>query len=448
VLGTHGTHREEDAPMNRVGAVTIISLAVAFNAGCTGPDGARGNVGAAGAAGAQGTPGPEGPSGPKGDAIGVDGGTGLPTSCLSPCHGFNGIVEQWKTSTHYATFISNLGEDEVASWTGPAACGNCHAIDAVKSRLDGVNASGGGAVANRSNGELSYRNPTTSALTESTYKGSAKVASVNCITCHAVTNENDPHRTGAAYTEGSFPLRVASGPTDQAFLEKSPDTSAVTGMAVGARGSANTCIFCHKSRKDVTNYITPTNNSFTSANWGPHEGPQADVFTGKGGYEYAGKTYGTSTHEQKLTCVDCHMADSAANDNRADHSFYAKVSTCVGCHAGATSFDIGGDQSQIVASLSELQSVLNTAGYLTRGAAGNPALSASELADKQFALDKTRVGAVGLSGDRAGAVYNYLLVARGSAKGVHNPKYTRQLIFDSIFTITQPTAPTTLVRPL
>jgi hypothetical protein len=423
-----------------------VALGVALTAGCTGPDGADGTVGPAGAAGAQCTPGPAGPSGPKGDGtIGVDG--GLPTSCLSPCHGFNGIVEQWKTSTHYATFISNLGGDEVSSWTGATACGNCHAIDAIKSRLEGVSTSGGGVVANRSNGELSYRNLSTSALGEATYKGSAKVASVNCITCHAVTNENDPHRTGAAYSEGSFPLRVASGPTDQAFLEKSPDTSAVTGMAVGARGSANTCIFCHKSRKDVTNYITAS-TSFTSANWGPHEGPQADIFTGKGGYHYAGKTYGTSTHEQKLTCIDCHMPSNAANGNRADHSFYPQLAACTSCHAGATSFDIGGAQAEIVLSLSELQAALNTEGYLTRGAAGNPALSPAELADKHFELDKTRVGATGLSADRAGAVYNYLLSARGGAKGVHNPKYVRQLTYDSIYAIKTPLLPTTLARPL
>ncbi|MDB4998868.1 MAG: hypothetical protein JWM74_6300 [Myxococcaceae bacterium] len=432
--------------MTSVRVVAILSLSIAFNAGCTGPDGADGSVGAAGAAGGQGTPGPAGPSGPKGDGtIGVDG--GLPTSCLSPCHGFNGIVEQWKTSTHYSTFISNLGGDEVSTWTGNTACGNCHAIDAIKERLTAVNTSGGGVVANRTNGELNYRNNATSAVGEATYKGSAKVASVSCITCHAVTNENDPHKTGLAYTEGAFPLRVASGPNDQAFLEKSPDTTAVTGMAVGARGSANTCMFCHKSRKDVTNYITAS-NTLTSANWGPHEGPQSDIFTGKGGYHYAGKTYGTSTHEQKLSCIDCHMPGNAGNDNRADHSFYPQLAACTSCHAGATSFDIAGAQSEAVLSLQELQAALNTEGYLTRGAAGSPALSAAELADKQFALDKTRVGAPALSADRAGALYNYLLIARGGAKGVHNPKYVRQLTYDSIFAIKTPALPITLVRPL
>ena len=74
-----------------------------------------------------------------GTGIGADGGTvGLPTSCLSPCHGFNGIVEQWKTSTHYSAFISNLGGDEVATWTGATACGNCHAADALQMRVAGA----------------------------------------------------------------------------------------------------------------------------------------------------------------------------------------------------------------------------------------------------------------------------------------------------------------------
>ncbi len=63
---------------------------------------------------------------------GTDGGTvELSTSCLTPCHGFNGIVEQWKTSTHYAAFVSNLGSDEVTTWTGATACGNCHSVDAL-----------------------------------------------------------------------------------------------------------------------------------------------------------------------------------------------------------------------------------------------------------------------------------------------------------------------------
>src|SRR5689334_17998721 len=67
-------------------------------AGPKGTDGVMGAQGPAGPAGEAGPPGPRGPSGLLGDGGFVEG--GLRSSCLSPCHGFSGIVEQWKTSTH------------------------------------------------------------------------------------------------------------------------------------------------------------------------------------------------------------------------------------------------------------------------------------------------------------------------------------------------------------
>jgi hypothetical protein len=381
----------------------------------------------------------------------VDG--GLPTSCLAPCHGFNGIVEQWKTSTHFAAFISNLDGDEVPTWTGATACGNCHASDALEHRMAGdVGTVASGVVANVKSGELGYKNPMTGALAEATYAGHAKVAAVTCVTCHQVTPETDPHRTGKPYEPGSFPRRVADGADDQVYLEKSPSTAAVTGTPAGKRGGANTCISCHRSRKDVTNYIAATNR-LTSPNWGPHEGPQADVFTAAGGYHFAAMTYGTSTHEQKLTCIDCHMPGSAANGKAADHSFYAQVSACTSCHVGATNFDISGGQAQVKAAMFELQKALNDAGYLTRATAvPYGPLTTANLTDGHFELDKTRPdggadgGTPSLTADQAGAVYNYLMVARGGAMGVHNPKYVRQLVFDSYFAI-KGLPPTSIVRP-
>ena len=101
----------------------------------------------------------------------------------------------------------------------------------------------------------------------------------------------------------------------------------------------------------------------------------------------------------------------------------------------------------------ELQNALNTAGYLTRSQAPPYApLRPSELSDGLFQSDLTNPGGgadgglPSLTANQAGAVYNYLLIARGGAMGVHNPKYVRQLIFDSYFALTgQP--PATLARP-
>jgi formate-dependent nitrite reductase cytochrome c552 subunit len=376
----------------------------------------------------------------------------LPTSCLSPCHGFNGIVEQWKTSTHYSTFISNLGGEEVDTWTGPGPCGNCHAHDAIEQRVaNRLGTAAGGVVANPSHGELGYKHPTTGALTEATYTGTSKVAQVGCVTCHSVTDTTDPHRTGLPYAAGSFPLRVPSGANDVARIEKSPDETAVTGTPVSV-GSANTCVWCHRSRKDVTNYIGAT-VTLTSVNWGPHEGPQADIHSAAGGYHFAGRAYGTSTHQQALNCIDCHMPKVTGNSNSANHSFYPQLSACTSCHIGATSFDVNGGRSQTQAGIFELQKALNDAGLLTRStAAPYQPLTAAQLGDGFFELDKTKpavatdAGTPRLTRDQAGALYNYLIVARDHSLGAHNPKYTRQLIFDSYFAMTG-VPPTTIIRP-
>lgn len=433
-------------------AIGSAALGVAVMSACTGADGAQGTKGETGSTGPAGPTGPSGPAGSAGPAGSngvVDG--GLATSCMSPCHGFNGIVEQWKTSTHFATYVSNLGGTEVDTWTGKTACGNCHAIDGLEQRVAGnVVTLNDGGVANLAKGEIGYRDPGTAKLAEAMYGGSAKVAEVNCTTCHAVTTQNDPHRTGLPYVKGSFPLRVPADAGDQAFLEKSADTTAQVGSGAGAYGSSNVCIWCHKSRKDVTNYVTVANT--LSTNWGPHEGPQADVFSAKGGYQWASVngqpvSYGTSTHQTKIACVDCHMPGVQSNSDAGNHSFYAQLGACTSCHQGATNFDVGGAVSQFKKSMFELQAALNAKGVLSR-AATTPSvpLAGTELTDGQFALDKARSPGSPVSADLAGALYNYFLLARGSGSGVHNPKYAKQLLYDSYFAVAG-TPPVTLARP-
>jgi hypothetical protein len=394
--------------------------------------------------------GPAGPAGEGGTGTLVDGGIAIQASCLSPCHGFNGVVAQFQTSTHYLEYLSNtVSATPETEWTEPGvACGNCHAIDGLAQRsADNVGTVDDGGVANVTSGELEYLDSVKHTVNDALYTGSATVAEVYCTTCHAVTDANDPHRTGIPWTPGSFPFVVPDGADAGAFIEKSPTVGVVTGTSAGAMGPANTCVWCHKSRKDVTQYITSTGNKL-SAYWGPHEGPQADIFSAIGGYQYPGETYGTSTHELKLTCTDCHMPPVTDNQNVGDHSFNPSLSVCVNCHAGATSFDVNGGETLDQTEMFELEADLNTAGFLTRAAAAPYApLSAANLADGQFASDSPRTwtavdgGADGgppptLTAGEAGALYNYLLIAKGGGNGVHNPKYTQQLIYDSIVALT------------
>ncbi|MFZ5891492.1 MAG: hypothetical protein ACOY0T_10615 [Myxococcota bacterium] len=417
--------------------------------GPAGPEGPQGPAGPAGGAGPQGPEGPQGPAGPQGPpgvGLGSSGSGGetqvLGVSCLSPCHGFTGIVEQWKTSTHYATYIANLGGEEVATWTGANTCGNCHAIDGIEQRVAGKVNAVGTAPPDATHGQLNYINTSTSRLAEATYAGHATVAVVHCTTCHEVNPDTDPHVTGEDYVPGSFPLRVPSGATDQAIIERSATAGTVSGTPAGAYGNGNVCIWCHKSRKDVTNYITAS-NTITSVNWGPHTGPQSDIYTGKGGYQYTGKAYGNSSHQAFANgCLDCHMPRTAGrNQGIGNHSFAPQLSSCqkAGCHANANSFDVIGGQSAMRASIQELRVALNNKGWLTRSAASPyVALTPEELQDRDFAADKARPTGSGtpLTAGEAGALYNYLLLARGAGGGVHNPVYVRELIYDSVQAVT------------
>jgi hypothetical protein len=424
--------------------------------GARGPAGAQGPEGEAGPTGKTGAPGPTGAAGPQGESGEAGAGSGggviegtLNVGCMSPCHGFTGIVEQWKTSTHFATYVANLGGEEVESWTGTSACGNCHSIDAVEQRLaDNVRYVGATGPLNVAQGQISYLNSTTSKVGESTYAGDASVAVVHCTTCHEVTDETDPHRTGKSFEPGSFPLRVPSGDDDEAYIEKSSAVGVSDGTPIGAYGAGNACIWCHKSRKDVTNYITASNT--LSTRWGPHQGPHADVFSGKGGYHFSGKAYDNSSHQAlEKGCVSCHMGSVASNGGIGDHSFAPALSTCTtaGCHAGATSFDVIGGQTDMKNSLRELRGALNDAGLLTRAeAAPFDALTLAQVADQNFAEDSPRPVS-GVTATQAGAVYNYLIVARGGAGGIHNPLYVRQLIFDSYLEITGDPPPSMLTRP-
>ena len=382
----------------------------------------------------------QGPAGPM--AMNAEAGVSIPVSCLSPCHGFNGVVSQFQTSVHYTEYLANTASaTPETEWTAPGApCGNCHAIDALQQRVTGnVVTSDDGGVANLASGELQYRDPVTSALSSANYAGTATVAEVYCTTCHAVTNANDPHKTGIPWTPGSFPLQVAED-AGTLFVEKSPSTTAVTGTSAGNFGPGDTCMWCHRSRVDVTNYIAAT-NKITSVFWGPHEGPQADIFTGAGGYHFKGQSYGESTHEQKLSCVDCHMVNVTDNSNVPDHSFNPNLSACKQCHATATTFNVNGFQSQIQAALTEIETWFNSQGFLTRAtAAPYVPLTAAQLGDGNWDQDQPTPGATLdgglLTQDQAGALYDYILVARGGASGVHNPKYVGQLLYDSYNALT------------
>jgi hypothetical protein len=368
---------------------------------------------------------------------------------MMPCHTFTGIVEQWKTSRHYAVAIANLDGAEVDDWTGPTPCGSCHASDAIELRVAGdvghpLAANGPVAL---DQGQINYESDGAAGVISGiTYAGQTTVAVVGCDTCHAAV-ENDPHLTGGDYELGTFQLRVPVGDDDEAVIERSSAVDVSDGTNAGKFGAGNACIWCHKSRMDVTNYIDATNN-ISSAYWGPHEGPQTDVYSGKGGYHYAGMTYTNSAH-QNFTgtgssgngCVRCHMPAITENMGIGDHSFYPRTSACTSCHGPVDDFDVNSGQSNTKERLRALRTELNDRELLTRDGV-NP-LTQAELDDDDFDLDRSMPSYIVLANlvvpaDVAGALYNYFVLARGSGLSVHNPRYTAQLIYDSLVALEVP----------
>ena len=416
-----------------IGLALIVGVGASFGlAACgAGDDGAKGDTGDAGPAGPVGPAGPPGAQGIPGPVD--DGGGVLGGACTTPCHTFGGVVDQWRFSNHSHPQNTQIGA---------GACGNCHGGDGLEQRLANkyTVAPDAGVPADVPKGHINFT-AASGAVTEIGYGGATTIGRIHCSTCHEFDSSNDPHVTGK-YVAGQAPIRVPGGVGDTAILEKTegPSPTTSTGQSVAYR-AGNVCVFCHKSRKDVTFYITAS-NPLSSTRWGPHYASQADVYSGKGGYHFASATYSSSAHATIAdACVACHMQPVAANGNVPDHTMKPSLALCKTCHTQYTgnTFDVQGGQALVRRALRELQAALNAAGMLTRSStAPYAALSEEELADNQFHLDYVRPGGapgggnIVANGPTAGAVYNYLIVARSKDFGVHNPTYVKQLLWDSI----------------
>lgn len=412
---------------------TCTVTAALLLAACGDDDAASvGEPGAPGAPGVAGPPGAPGAAGPAGPGAALpDAGFGS-AACTAGCHTMGGVVEQWRFSNH-----SHPQESEV----GTGACGNCHGVDALSQRLAGSygTAPDAGAPSNVEQGHLSYR-AANGSVGEIAYGGATVIGRIHCTTCHDFNPSTDPHVTGS-YAPRQAPVRVPSGPADTAYVEASPAGATTPVGQPVSYGLGNMCVYCHKSRKDVTLYITAS-NSMSSTRWGPHNGPQADLYSGLGGYAFAGQTYSGSAHQTLGdACVSCHMQPVESNGNMPDHTMKPALTLCKTCHTqySGSNFDVNSGQSRVRAALSELEALLDQAGLLTRSSSPPyQALQPEELADDQFHLDSPRPGSGGgganqvLTAPRAGALYNFLVIARGKDYGVHNPVYTKQLLWDSI----------------
>lgn len=251
-----------------------------------------------------------------------------------------------------------------------------------------------------------------------------------CFTCH------DPHETGDFTLVSTNAVKLDNGESFDA-------------------GNGNLCASCHKVRGDASRSVVETEAAKLSVRFGPHHGPQADMFLGTNGYEYADMTYSSAAHTNVIKdgCTSCHMAlpegryslspgiggHSFAIAGEVHESEVLNGAGCVGCHDGITQVrgedvfskqapaDYDGD-GKVEPAQREVEGLLAT--LVNPSGTGllqtlNPPMydtAGARIAAKSGTYSKEQVG----------ALYNYDFVLEDRSRGIHNMKYAVQLLMDSI----------------
>ena len=320
--------------------------------------------------------GPQGVAGKDG-TNGTDGTDGT-TSCIE-CHSSNqllyAIENQYAASFHaYGTaFERNEGE-----------CAICHTSQGFRGNLDGsYDWTAPGAI---------IENPT----------------GPNCYTCHEIHE---------SYTAADLALTVK----DAVELNN-------TGGATHDFGRGNVCASCHQSRVlDPFPVEGGADIVVTSPYWGVHHGTQGNAVAGVGmGLFDIGDGLVNSVHSGFIanSCVTCHMSDA--------------YGTQAGGHTMWMGYDYHG------------QTVLNTGSCSTTACHEGEDIQvlteefqgeiAGLLAELKLKLDATGITVEGsdapvpgtYSGTIAGACINYKALTEDKSLGVHNPKYIKKLLQNTI----------------
>jgi hypothetical protein len=235
-------------------------------------------------------------------------------------------------------------------------------------------------------------------------------APTNCRTCHKI------HET---YSTADFALRTTAPYTLRIDHSKTMDFTA-------DGGSGNLCGRCHQARYTTPWLTNPTSDvdslKPTSSRWGPHHGPQSLVLGGQGAWEVGVVPFDNSPHRDLAACVTCHGATAQGNlagghtlwmTNEEEGITLTAGCKTAGCHPNATSFDIDGKQTEISGMIQTLKVQLANANML----------------DTNTMLLKTGKKYSQL---QLAIFWNFLMVEADRSEGVHNYKYTRDMLQSGI----------------
>lgn len=223
-----------------------------------------------------------------------------------------------------------------------------------------------------------------------------------CSTCHGI------HKTFES--------------TDYALRASDPVTANFDGtVTMDLNGNSNLCAVCHQSRTAEPAYgmEEPTGTfTITSTHYGPHHGPQANVVAGTGFAEIEGSVAypeaGSANHLAMASCTGCHMAHFT--NKQGGHSFIPSLAACNECHdANNEDYNYGGVQTEVHGLLVELRDQLIALGVVE--------------GDEENGYHP-HVGTYPII--QARAFFNWIGLEEDRSLGVHNPKYVKALLLNSI----------------
>ncbi len=273
-----------------------------------------------------------------------------------------------------------------------------------------------------------------------------------CAKCHSYQGYMETMMTGKDTTAANVPLPVTfkcdmchtfHGTLDEtefpdyALRSTEPVSLMYNGHAstVDLPGSGNVCAYCHQPRPrdgfpiEVNGAATI---KVTSGHWGTHYGAQSVVLAGAEGFEIPGSmTYESSGHTGVVDCATCHM-NKDGGPNVGGHTWemndpdgVENIAACTSCHSGLTTFDHNGIQTEIHGLVDELHHLLMDLKILDDTGHIIPTHN------RDGSINEDGIGRE-FTSNEGGAAFNYFLGHYDHSDGVHNYKYMKALLVNTI----------------
>lgn len=230
---------------------------------------------------------------------------------------------------------------------------------------------------------------------------------LECSSCH------DKHTTFDFENDGKdYALRQLAG----VHLNLTDDA-----VTIDFEGTSNICTVCHQPRyspqtaiyaNEVDGFV-----NIETTRFGPHHGPQATMLEGIYGVEIEGEldypAVADAGHRKNGACTNCHMGEpDGINGN---HTWLRTTSVCTQCHQGVPPDEIGGLKDDMEA----LFAILEAEGILEARIDDEGHVSYRSIEGEYPTL-------------LAEAAWNFKFVEEDQSNGVHNPKYARALIKNTL----------------